>query len=163
LPLGTLGAGEVKTVPLMLTPRRPGQFVTRVSVTAEGGGRAETSRTATVQTARMVVTKIGPKVRYVDQPITWEITVGNNSAPPLARSQFRYPFRGDVLFVNARGAAQLVKGQVVGTLGSAPPREQRRGRVPARSTAITPRIINTAIVTADPGLQEQGEAELEIR
>jgi uncharacterized repeat protein (TIGR01451 family) len=163
LPLGTLGAGEVKNVPLILTPRRPGQFVTRVTATAASGVRAETSRTVTVQSARMTVTKAGPKVRYVDQNITWDITVVNNADAPLANVAIRDPLPSEVTFVNATGAGQLVNGQVVWNFGSVAPREQRTVQVTARCTTMSPRVMNTAIVTADPGLQEQAEAELEIR
>jgi uncharacterized repeat protein (TIGR01451 family) len=163
LPPFPLGAGEVKTVPLVLVPRRAGQFVTRVSATADGNLRAETSRTVTVQAARMTVTKSGPKVRYVDQNVTWDITVANTADTPLANVAVRDPLPAEVTFVNATGAGQFLNGQVAWTLGSLAAREQRTVQVTARCTTIAPRVLNTAIATADPGLQEQGEALLEIR
>jgi uncharacterized repeat protein (TIGR01451 family) len=163
LPLGTLGAGETKTVPLTLVPRRAGQFTARVAVTADGVERVEASRTVTVQAARMTVTKTGPTVRFVDKEVTWDITVTNSGDIPLNNVAVRDPLPAEVTFAGATQAGQFINGQVTWNLGNLGPREQRTVQVTARCNTLAPRVVNTAIATADPGLQEQAEAVLEIR
>jgi uncharacterized repeat protein (TIGR01451 family) len=162
-PLGSLGAGETKTLPLTLVPRRGGQFVTRVVATADGGLRAQAERSITVQAARLSVTKTGPPVRYVDQPVPWDIAVVNTGDVPLTNVAVRDQLPPEVTFVSATQAGQFINGQVVWNIGSLAGREQRVVQVTARCAVMAQRVVNTAIVTADPGLQEQGEAVLEIR
>jgi uncharacterized repeat protein (TIGR01451 family) len=162
-PLGLLGAGETKPVPLTLIPRRGGKFLTKVTATADGGLRAEAERTVTVQAARMTVTKTGPPMRYVDQNVTWEITVANSSDAPLNNVSVRDQLPPEVTFAAATQAGQFINGQVIWNLGSLAGREQRVVQVTGKCARMSQRTVNTAIATADPGLQEQAEATLEIR
>jgi uncharacterized repeat protein (TIGR01451 family) len=162
LPLGTLGSQETRTVPLTLVPRQAGQFVTRVTATADGNLKGEVQRTVTVQPARLTITKTGPAARYVDQPVTWDITVVNAGDLPLSNVVVRDQLSPELSFTNATAAGQLVGGQVVWNLGALAPREQKAVQVTARCQQIG-KVTNVAVVTADPGLQEQAEAKLEIR
>jgi uncharacterized repeat protein (TIGR01451 family) len=163
LPLGMLGAGESKTLPLTLVPRRSGQFLTRVTATADGNLRAEASRTATVVAAQMTVTKKGPAARYVDENVTWDITVVNSGDVPLANVAVRDQLPAEVTFVNATQAGQFINGQVVWNVGSLAAREQKTVQVTCKCVTMAQRVVNMAVATADPSLQEQGDAVLEIR
>jgi uncharacterized repeat protein (TIGR01451 family) len=75
----------------------------------------------------------------------------------------RDPLPPEVAFVSASALGQAVNGQVVWNLGTLEGREQKVVQVTARCVKMAPRIVNTAVVTADPSLQEQAEASLEIR
>jgi uncharacterized repeat protein (TIGR01451 family) len=163
LPLGTLGPGESKTVPLTLVARQVGRFVTRVTATADGNLRGTAERAVTVQTARLAVAKTGPAVRYLDQVAAWDITVVNASDVPLNNVVVRDQLAPELTFMSATELGQLINGQVVWNVGPLPGRQQKVVQVTARCSRIAPRVTNIAVATADPGLQEQSEANIEIR
>jgi uncharacterized repeat protein (TIGR01451 family) len=163
LPLGTLAPGESKTVPLTLVARAAGKFTTHITATADGGLKSATERTVTVQTAQLSIRMTGPKVRYVEQSATWEITVANPGDAPVSNVVLRDSLPPEVAFQSASALGQAVNGQVIWNVGTLEGREQKVVQVTARCVKMVPRIVNTAFVTADPGLQEQAEAALEIR
>jgi uncharacterized repeat protein (TIGR01451 family) len=162
LPLGTLAPGESKTVPLVLTPRREGRLVTRITATADGGLKGAAEAAITVQAVRLSITKTGPKTRYVDQAVTWEIRVTNPGELPLNNVVIRDPLPPEVAFTGATALGQFINGQVVWNVGTLQAREEKVVQVTARCAQRAQRLVNTAVVTADPGVQEQAEAQLEI-
>jgi uncharacterized repeat protein (TIGR01451 family) len=162
-PLGTLAPGETKTLPLVLTPRRAGKFTTRITATADGNLKSEAQRIVTVQEVRLTITKVGPKARYVNQTATWDITVANQGDLPLSNVVVRDQLAPELDFQSATQLGQLISGQVVWNLGNLGPREQKVVQLTARCLRLTPRVLNIAVATADPGLQETAEAALEIR
>ncbi len=163
LPLGSLAPGQTKTVPLTLIPRRVGRFSTHVTAAAEGNLRAEAERTVTVQTARLTITKTGPKALYVDQAATWEIAVANPGETLLTNVVIRDRLAAELSYVSATEAGQFSNGEVVWNLGNLSAGEKRVVQVTARCLKVAVRVVNVAVATADPGLQEQAEAVLEIR
>jgi uncharacterized repeat protein (TIGR01451 family) len=162
LPLGVLGPGQSRTVPLVLVPRQEGRMFVRVSATADGNLKDQAERAVTVQRARLTITKTGPKARYLDQPVTWDIRIVNPGDVPLGNVVLRDMLPVDVTFLNATDLGQFLSGQVVWNLGSLPARGEKAVQVTARCAKLTPRTVNTAVVTADLGIQEQAEAPLEI-
>jgi uncharacterized repeat protein (TIGR01451 family) len=162
LPLGTLRPGESKTVPLVLTPRREGRLMTRITATADGDLKSTAEGAVTVQGVRLSVTKTGPKTRYVDQAVTWEIRVANPGELPLNNVVIRDQLPPEVAFTGATELGQFINGQVVWSVGTLPARGQKVVQVTARCVQRTQRLVNAAVATADPGVQEQAEAELEI-
>jgi uncharacterized repeat protein (TIGR01451 family) len=162
LPLGTLAAGETKPVPLTLVPRRAGRFVTRVTATAEGNLKSEAQRSINVQAAQLTITKTGPKARYVNDSVTWDITVRNPGDLPVTNVVVRDQLAPELSFMNATELGQFLNGQVVWNLGTLGPREQKAVQLTARCTQRAERIINVAVVSADPGVQEQTETTLAI-
>jgi len=161
--LGTLAPGETKAIPLMLTPTQAGRQALRVQATADGGLRSEGQAAITVQASRVAISVTGPKARYVDQTATWDITVANQSDVPLGNVVVRDQLPAEVTFMNATEVGQLVNGQVVWNLGSLPARAQKVLQATGRCTRLAPRVVNVAVVTADPAMQEQAESPLEIR
>src|SRR5262249_50839919 len=67
-----------------------------------------------------------------------------------------------VTFTSATELGQFINGQVVWNVGVLPARGQKAVRVTARCARLSPRAVNVAVATADPGLQEQAEVALEI-
>jgi uncharacterized repeat protein (TIGR01451 family) len=163
LPVGTLNPGESRTAPLTLTATRMGRFETRVVATADGGLRAEAARAMEVQAPRLTLSVKAPPACYVDQPVTWILSVGNAGDTLLTNVVVRDPLPPEVSFLNATDLGQFINGQVVWNLGNLPARAQRSLQVNARCISLSPRVVNSAVVTAEPGLQEQAEAALEIR
>jgi uncharacterized repeat protein (TIGR01451 family) len=163
LPLGTLGAGENRPVPLTLVARQAGKFVTRVTATGDGNLKSDAQATVVVQTGRLSISKTGPSARYVDQTATWDITVANQGDAALNNVVVRDTLPPEVSFQNATELGQFINGQVVWNIGALPARTQKVVQVAARCMRIAPHAVNTAEVTADPGLQERADSVLEIR
>jgi uncharacterized repeat protein (TIGR01451 family) len=163
LPLGRLGVGETRAVPLTLTPRQPGRLVTRLTATADGNLRVQAERTVSIQSTRLAIAKTGPAARYVEQPITWDITIVNAGDTALNNVVIRDQLPPEVTFQSATQLGQVVGGQVVWNLGALGPSEQRAVQVTARCMRAAAAVRNVAVATADPSLQEQAEAVLEIR
>jgi uncharacterized repeat protein (TIGR01451 family) len=157
-----LGPGETRTLPFVLTPRQVGRWNVRVSTTADGNLRAEAAHTITVQQAQVTITKVGPAVRYVDRPITWDVVVTNAGDAPLTNVVVRDRLPNEVAFVSATEGGQVTAGEVAWNLGTLPPRERKVLQVTGRCLAATARTVNVATVTSDAGTQ-QAEAALEIR
>jgi uncharacterized repeat protein (TIGR01451 family) len=162
LPLGTVAAGETKNVPLTLVPRRTGKFTTHVTATAEPNLKTETQRTITVQTAQLSISKTGPKARYVDQSVTWDILVKNPGDVAASNVVVRDQLAPELGFTNASELGQYLNGEVVWNLRTLGPREQKVLQVTARCLKRAERVVNVAVVSADPGIQEQAEATLAI-
>jgi uncharacterized repeat protein (TIGR01451 family) len=162
LGLASLGAGETKNIPLMLTPRTPGLLKVHVVVTADGGIKREVTRTLNVARAQVALSMTGPRARYVDQNVTWEIRVVNPNDLPLANVEARVELPSEVTFVNATELGQFVNGQVVWNVGNMGPKEQRVLQVVARCLRASPSVTSRATVQADGGLVEKAGAQLEI-
>jgi uncharacterized repeat protein (TIGR01451 family) len=164
LRIGTLGPNETKTIPLVLTPRKVGQLVNRVSATADGNLRAQAQHPVTVQQARMTLSKNGPSARYVDRQAVFDIRVNNPGEVPLTNVVVRDQLPPELAFVSAtEGGQAAADGQVTWNLGTLQPRQERIVQLTTRCLKLTPRAVNVAVATADPGLREQAEAALEIR
>lgn len=164
LTLGTLAPGETKTVPLNLTPRQEGRLVNRVTASADGGLTARAEHPITVQRAQIAITKTGPTARYVERPADWDIRVANPGEVPLNNVVVRDLLPPELTYESASDGGQLADPQqVVWNLGTLQPREQRALRLTTRCNRMTPRAVNVATVTADPGLQGRAEAPIEVR
>ncbi|GIW81534.1 MAG: hypothetical protein KatS3mg105_3341 [Gemmatales bacterium] len=162
LRLGTLNPGETRTVPLVLTPRREGRFVNRVTATADGGLTAQDDHPVVVQRAQLSIDKTGPGARYVGRPAVWDIRVSNPGAVPLNNVVVRDQLPPELQFESATQGGQLVGGEVVWNLGTLQPNEQRQLQVTTRCRQMSPRALNVAVASADPGLEVQAEAAIEI-
>lgn len=163
LEIGTLAAGESKTYPVTLTPRQVGRVVNRVVATADGNLRDQAEHPITVQTAQLKVEKSGPARRYVNREATWDIRLTNPGEVPLNNVSVRDQLPPELVFVSAgQGGTQAANGEVVWNLGTLQPREQKIVQVTTRCVKMTPRALNVAIASADPGMQVQSEAAIEI-
>jgi uncharacterized repeat protein (TIGR01451 family) len=164
LPVGTLAPGETKTVTLNLIPRTVGALTNRVSALADGNLTARAEHTVTVQRAQLAIKKTGPAARYVDRPAVWDIRVTNPGETALANVVVRDQLPPELGFQSAtQGGQQTSDGQVLWNLGTLGPREEKLVQLTTRCLKIAPRALNVAIATADPGLQVQDEAAVEIR
>ena len=163
LPLGTLAPGESRPIPLVLTPTQAGRFSVRVTATADGNLKAEAQAAVAVLASRLSINMNGPKARYVDQAVAFDITVANQGDVGLNNVLVRDQLPPELEFMSATELGQFINGQVVWNVGALPPKGQKVVQVTARCKQLAPRAVNTAVVTAEPNLQEQAEAVLEIR
>jgi uncharacterized repeat protein (TIGR01451 family) len=163
LPLGTLAAGETKTVPLVLTPRKTGQLGTRVSGKAAGNLTASAQNTITIQDARLGLSVEGRRAQYVDQPVIWDIRVSNPNDIPVNNVVVKDTLPSEVAFRGASQGATVSGNEVTWRVGPLQPREEKTLRVTTTAAKMTRETINLASASADPGLQAQSLAKIEIR
>jgi len=163
LGVGNLEAGQSVTKTLSLTPRQVGQLVNRVTATADGGLTAKAEHPVTVQMAQLKITKTGPTARYVERPAVWDIRVSNPGEVALSNVVVRDQLPPDLGFVSATEGGQFNQTQVVWNIGALQPREEKLVQVTTNCLRISEKVVNVAIATADPGLQVQAEAAVEIR
>jgi uncharacterized repeat protein (TIGR01451 family) len=163
LRLGVLGAGETRNIPLTLVPRQPGRLINRLNARADGNLRARAEHAVLVQVARLTLTNTGPGVRYVDRPAVFDIRAANAGQALLTNVTVRDQLPAELAFTSATAGGQLSGNQVIWSLGTLAPGEERLVQLTARCMTLSPRAVNVAIAQADPGLQVQAEAALEIR
>jgi uncharacterized repeat protein (TIGR01451 family) len=163
LPLGELAPGESKTVNLSLTPRQLGTLVNRVVATADGGLMDKAEHPVVVQKAQLAIDKTGPTRRYVGRPAEWKITVTNPGEVPLANVIVRDQLPRELSFLSAdQGGAVNGSREVVWNVGTLQPGEQKVLNLTTRCDGMIEKALNVAVATADPGLQVQAEAPIEI-
>jgi uncharacterized repeat protein (TIGR01451 family) len=162
--LGTLAPNESRTIPLVLVPRQTGRLVNRVIATADGNLRDQAEHPVTVQQARLTLTNTGPAASFVDRPATFDLRVSNPGDVALTNVVVRDQLPPELALVSATEGGQSPDGRVVvWNVGTLQPRQERLLQVTVRGLSLAPRVVATATATADPGLQVQAEAALEIR
>lgn len=75
--LGTLAAGETRTVRLVCSTAKGGQQQVHSVATAEGGLQADAESSFGVTEPKLVATIAGPKLRYIERNATYTVTVTN--------------------------------------------------------------------------------------
>jgi uncharacterized repeat protein (TIGR01451 family) len=164
LDVGTIGAGESKTYPMNLTPRRVGVLVNRVTATAEGGLTSAAQHAVTVAQPRLSVSMSGPGFKFARSQAEFNIAVTNPGDVPLSNVVVRNQLPPELSFVQGTGGAQPAGGnQVIWNLGTMQPQETRRLQLVTRAELVAPRAITTTTVTAEPAITERAEAAIEIR
>ena len=170
--VGTLNAGETKSVPLVLTPKQVGKLNNRVTAKADGGLIAKAEHPVTVQKAQLAVAKTGPTLRYVGRNAVWDLKVTNPADTPLTSVTLRDQLPAELGFISASDGGQLVGNEVVWNLGNLQPRESRSVNVTTKCLKLARQATNVAIATANPVnvpappdqpiLKVQAEAPIEI-
>jgi uncharacterized repeat protein (TIGR01451 family) len=167
LPLGTLAAGERKAAALVLTPRRPGALVHRLTATADGNLADKVDSTLSVQEGKLAVKVAGPTLRYVGRPAVWEIQVTNPGSVPVSNVVLTSTLPTQLTLISASDGQVLGDSKAGGVLswhlGTLEPREQKAVQVSTRCEALTERTTIQANVAADAGVQVKSEASLAIR
>jgi uncharacterized repeat protein (TIGR01451 family) len=163
LPVGTVAARDSKHVTLTLTPRQTGRLVNRVKATADAGLTANAEHAVDVKEAKLSVSERGPGARYVNRPAVWDLTVTNPGEVPVTNVVLRDQLPAELAFVSATDGGTAGRGTVVWNLGTLQPREQRVVHLTTKCLQITPRAVTQVVATAEPGVQAQAEAPLEIR
>ncbi len=165
--IGTVNAGETRTIALTLTPRQQGVLGARVTASADGGLVANADYRITVSQPRLDVRQTGPTIAYLggtgsSDPV-WNVTVTNSGDTPLSNVIVRYQLAPEFQYVRADQSAQFLgNGQVVWNLGTLAARDGRQLQVVAHPQRIAERAVNVASATADPSQSQQDQAVVEI-
>jgi uncharacterized repeat protein (TIGR01451 family) len=164
--VGTINAGESRSISLPLTPRQQGVHNVRVTATADGNLTASAQHAITVAVPKLELQLTGPSVVYVGGATdpSWTVTVSNTGDTPINNVVVRYQLAAELQFVRADQNGQFAgNGQVVWNLGTLAARENRNLQITARPAQLSPRAVNTATATGDPGLSQQEQTPVEIR
>ncbi|MBY0588022.1 DUF11 domain-containing protein [bacterium] len=148
LPVGNVGPGETKIVPLTLTATVAGRLCNRVRAEGEGGIVAQDEHCIEVSQPQLSIRKTGPRGALIGKEVPFEITVRNTGNAPaqnvLVRDQL--PVNLQPLSVAGQGAVQ---GQsALWNLGILGPGEERKLGLIARAIAAGDNICNTAELSA---------------
>lgn len=149
--IGTLGAGQSRTIPLPVSARRAGKFGIEVNGSADRGLVAVPQMaTVEVKDIQLGLTAHGPARGYVGQEITWQLVVRNTGDVAMGNVAVRAALPPQARFVKATDGGKLVGTEVVWELGTAPGRQERTVAVTAVCNGPVPRAVLTARVIGTP-------------
>jgi hypothetical protein len=80
--VGTLKPGETRSVMLIVTPARAGEFRTRIRATVAGAPAAEGESLLSVPAFKLAVEANGPRLLYPEWTGTFEVVIRNDDALP---------------------------------------------------------------------------------
>ena len=154
--LGTLKAGEQRTLALKLKTQSRGVAVNRVVATATGAKPVSAEAKTTVGMATLAITKTGPKtVTCLKDPVTFTVTVKNTGDGPAVNTVIVDRFSAGLKHANVPGQTMEWK---VGTLAVG---ESKTVQVTFQ--AVQPGVqTNSVSVTADCGASAQASAQVAV-
>jgi uncharacterized repeat protein (TIGR01451 family) len=125
--LGTLVAGESKTIDIELTARQAGPLSIKAQSFADGGLRAEAATQVLVRRADLTVDIEAPAMKYAGTPGTYLVKLNNTGDAAADGVKLTAVLPLDAKFLSASGGGHLdsQSGQVHWTVGSLPPGAER--------------------------------------
>ena len=156
--VGTLAAGESRTVALPARVRRAGAAATHVSVVGDGNLADRADRPLAVHDPRLTLRLTAPPHSYVGQPTVWELEVRNAGDAPLSQATVSDLLPPELVFVEATEGGRLQGREVVWNLGDLPSNGQKLLRLTTTSARPTPQAANAATAVA-----RVGDATAEVR
>ncbi len=125
--LGTLTAGESKTIDIELTARQAGAITIKAQSFADGGLRAEAAEQVLVRRAELQVSVEAPHVKYAGTPALYHVKVENSGDAMAENVQLAAILPPEAKFLAASGgrldADQARVNWVVGSLAAGGTRE----------------------------------------
>jgi uncharacterized repeat protein (TIGR01451 family) len=160
--IGTLAAGEQRSIEMELTARQPGSLSINIEAAGDGGARAELSERVLVHRAALAVQVEGPARQYVGTAATYKIRLSNPGDAPAKNVRVVVDLPTGMKYTAASEGAQLVGGsKVQWTFEQLAAREQRD--VALRSTlALSGAARLEALSTADDDLTAAAEATTHV-
>jgi uncharacterized repeat protein (TIGR01451 family) len=145
-------------VPLRLKTIKEGSFVTTAGAVIDGALTSRAIHTVKVQAAGLLLDLTGPTKRYTDRDGTWELRVRNVGALPLHDVVVRDRLPPELSFRSATAGGRFENGEVIWSLGTLAPGEQRPLQLTATATAVAARAVQTVTATAGPVSQRTEQA-----
>lgn len=156
-PLGTLGSGESRQVTYEVIARRPGRFVNRATVTAEGGLRDEAQTVVTVSEPALALRISAPSEMSFGRSLPVELTVSNTGNAPLDNVVVTAPIPAQTGLVSASDGGKQVGSQIEWQLGTLQPGAKAALELKLRPTTAG-RVVVVAEARADRGLRVTADA-----
>ena len=119
--VGTLRPGQAKQATYELRASKRGTYTNTAKATGDGDLEVEASHKVTVREPSLVLTKSGPKKRYIGTNIAYDITVANRGDGEARNTVLTDTLPAGVTFVSATGGGQASGGKITWNLGTLPP------------------------------------------
>ncbi len=161
--LGTLAAGDKKTIEVELTARQAGNLTIKVDARAEGGLLAQLAEKILVQRAALTVAVEAPAVQYVGSEATYRILVKNPGTAPAGKVEVMAAIPAGSRFVSCthNGRPTSSQRKIVWSLDNlAPGGEMALGLTCNLVTAGSSRLQISS--TADGDLMAQAYADVQV-
>jgi uncharacterized repeat protein (TIGR01451 family) len=125
--LGTLKAGESKTIDIELTARQAGAVSIKAQAFADGGLRAEAAEQVLVRRANLRVEIVAPKIKYAGTVGTYRVKVINAGNATGENVNVAAMLPPDAKYVSSNGGGRMDTqlGKVNWTIGTLQPGAER--------------------------------------
>ena len=145
---GKVPAGQVKEFAAKLKALRKGQYVSKAVASSANGLQAESApATIVVDKPVLSIAVSGPDKQYLGRPITYDITVTNESDAPAKDTVIEDAIPDDVKSMKASAGAKLSGKKIVWPLGTLAPRASQTVQVsfePTREGVLSNNVSATA-------------------
>jgi uncharacterized repeat protein (TIGR01451 family) len=161
--LGTLAAGETRTVSLATTAVKGGRHVNEATVTGDNGLQAAAQATVQISEAALLVRKTGPQQTVLHREVAYRLEVVNPGQALAANVKLtdKLPAGLELLSVCDGGAYTAATRSVEWSLGTLAPGASRA--VALQLLARTPGDwVNQAVAHADHGLEAKATAAIHV-
>lgn len=156
--VGTLAAGETKTLDVPLTAKGTGRYPLRATATADGDVTAAAEAvTIDVRKAELSAAIAGPKLAYLDQDFTWTVTVGNPGDASVSGVAVRASLPAEVRLKEASDGGRVTPGTVEWTLPELRPGDKKELKLTASGAKLAAQAKLSVIAQGD-ALSGRGEA-----
>ena len=132
---GTLGPGQSRAFSAELKAAKTGTYVNRATASGDGGLTTQASSTTVVRQPVLVLTKTGPKMRFVGRPATYEIAVKNKGDTTARSTVLTDTLPTGATFVSASDGGRHARGTVIWSLGDLPVNGTKKVSVTVRADA----------------------------
>ena len=122
----TLNPGEATQAVVNVTAKKRGTFVNQAMVTADLGLKAQATARTVVREPVLVITKTGPKVRYIGRSATYTITVANRGDGAAVNTTLVDAIPVGARFMAASDGGTFNEGRVAWNLGTLAPNASKR-------------------------------------
>ena len=166
---GTLTPGQTKTFDLPLSAKATGRYTVRATATGDGNLSASAEPLVVdVRKAELAVAITGPKLAYLNQQVTWSLTVANRGDAPVVNAVVRATLPPEVKVTAADGGA-VGPGSVEWKLAELQPGAQKSFTLEGTAIKLAAQAGVTASVLADAtsngkavGTPVEGKAEAAV-
>ncbi|MCI0702410.1 MAG: hypothetical protein L0241_15110 [Planctomycetia bacterium] len=145
----TLAPGETKILDLPLTARTTGRYGLRATATGDGNLSASAEPIAVeVRKAELALVVTGPKLAYLNQPVSWTVTVANRGDSPIANAVVRATIPPEIKLTGADGGT-VGAGSVEWKVSELKAGDQRVFKLSADAIKLTAQATVSASVLGD--------------
>ncbi len=142
--VGTLAAGETRTLTLPVTAKKAGDADARLTVQADGNLIGTADQPLKVQDPRLTLQLTGPPQGYVGQPAVWTLDIHNTGDTPLSQVLVSDLLSPELAFMGASDGGRLQGSEVVWVVGDLAAGAGKRLQLTTTSARPTPNAANGA-------------------
>lgn len=142
--VGTLAAGETRTLTLPVTVKKAEAAGAKLTVQADGDLAASADQPLKVQDPRLTLQLTAPTHGYVGQPAVWTLDVHNTGDTPLSQVLVSDLLPPELAFVAASDGGRLQGNEVVWMVGDLAAGAGKRLQLTTTSARPTPNAANSA-------------------